>query len=191
MEDVGCERHQKENWRKNRPSSLIEQQGQVPVNIHLLQSQVNSPSKEVRGQAIHIVHISTAVSQRKKNVAWIRTKHKCWHCGQSYQAFKCTLNAPCKTCNWRHLIVLYKVNKRTEICKLQSTADILYLNCLTYNCKVLLNASEIIIINCDRFLGVYTVLDDGSQRSSLLLYNQLRKQRFNIQGALTAELNWG
>lgn len=92
-------------------------------------------------------------------------------------------------CNWTDLLVLHKVNKRTETGKLQSTADILYLDRLTYNRKVLLNASKV-IMNCDRFLGMYTVLDDGSQQSSLLLYNQPRKRRGDSRSRVLLQPSW-
>lgn len=87
--------------------------------------------------------------------------YRCSRCGHSHQASTCTLKAPCKTCIQRHL-------ERRETFKLQPIADVLYLDCPTYNHKVLLKVSEVIIRNGVRSLEAYAVLDHGFQWTILL-----------------------
>ncbi|KAJ8409960.1 hypothetical protein AAFF_G00210010 [Aldrovandia affinis] len=49
---------------------------------------------------------------REQKESWIRSNNRCWRCGRGHQAAKCTLKAPCKTCNRKHLLVLHEVNER-------------------------------------------------------------------------------
>lgn len=93
--------------------------------------------------------------------------HRCGRCGRSHQASTCTLKAPCTTCIQRHVLVLHELNERRETFKLQPIADVLYLDCPTYNHKVLLKVGRV-IRNGVRSLETYTVLDDGSRRTILL-----------------------
>lgn len=105
---------------------------------------------------------------KEEKEAWIRANHRCWRCGRGHQASKCTLKAPCKMCKRRHLSVLHEVNVRTEATQSQPTADVLYLDRPTYNRKVLLKVTKVIIRNGDRSIEAYAVLDDGSERTILL-----------------------
>lgn len=57
----------------------------------------------------HVKQLSKAL------IHGLRINNKCWRCGRNYQAAKCTLKAPCKTCIRRHLPVLHEVNEREEM----------------------------------------------------------------------------
>lgn len=105
---------------------------------------------------------------KEEKELWIRSNRRCWRCGRNHQASKCTLKAPCRTCKRRHLSVLHEVNVRTEATKPQPTADVLYLDRPTYNRKVLLKVTKVIIRNGSRSIEAYAVLDDGSERTILL-----------------------
>lgn len=116
---------------------------------------------------------------KEQKVAWIKGNNRCWRCGRGHQAAKCTLKAPCKTCNRRHLLVLHEVNERedesqppaeakAESCFTNTVSQVLYADRPTYNCKVLLKISKVIIRNGNRSMEAYAVLDDGSERTILL-----------------------
>lgn len=117
---------------------------------------------------------------KDQKVSWIKGNNRCWRCGRGHQAAKCTLKAPCKTCNRRHLLVLHEVNERTEdgvqppaeaqaeSYLTNTTSKVLYADRPTYDCKVLLKISKVIIRNGSQSMEAYAVLDDGSERTILL-----------------------
>ncbi|KAJ8387998.1 hypothetical protein AAFF_G00147890 [Aldrovandia affinis] len=115
---------------------------------------------------------------REQKESWIRSNNRCWHCGCGHPAVKCTLKAPCKMCNRKHLLVLHEVNERAEgkapamatveSCLMNTASEVSYVNRPSYDCKVLLKISKVIIRNGNRTLEAYAVLDDGSQRTILL-----------------------
>ncbi|KAJ8391401.1 hypothetical protein AAFF_G00090310 [Aldrovandia affinis] len=115
---------------------------------------------------------------REQKDSWIRSNNRCWHCGRGHQASKCTLKASCKMCNRKYLLVLHEVNERAEgkapatataeNCLVNTASELRYVNRPSYDCKVLLKISKIIIRNGNRTLEAYAVLDDGSQRTLLL-----------------------
>ncbi|XP_049329393.1 uncharacterized protein LOC111189354 [Astyanax mexicanus] len=113
---------------------------------------------------------------RDQKENWIRTNNGCWRCGRGHQAAKCTLKAPCKMCNRRHLAVLHDVNERAEAkanpvensCLVSTASEVLYVDRPTYNRKVLLKVSKVVLSNGDRSMEAYAVLDDGSERTIIL-----------------------
>ncbi|KAJ8384940.1 hypothetical protein AAFF_G00196060 [Aldrovandia affinis] len=49
---------------------------------------------------------------REQKESLIRSNNRCWRCGRGHRAAKCTLKAPCKMCNRKHLLVLHEVNRQ-------------------------------------------------------------------------------
>ncbi|KAE8293786.1 hypothetical protein D5F01_LYC06723 [Larimichthys crocea] len=148
---------------------------------------VYSLSKKEKGAAYcpycdnsnHCLNNCTNFKQlnREQKEVWIRSNNRCWRCGRGHQATKCTLKAPCKTCNRKHMLVLHKVNERAEVetlnttagsCLVNTTSKVLYVDRPTYNCKVLRKISKVIIRKDNPSLEAYAVLDDGSERTILL-----------------------
>lgn len=123
---------------------------------------------------------------KEQKVSWIKGNNRCWRCGRGHQAAKCTLKAPCKTCNRRHLLVLHEVNDRAEheaqppaevraeSCLANTVNKVLYVDRPTYDCKVLLKISKVIIRNGNQSMEAYAVLDDGSERT-ILLHSAVQK----------------
>lgn len=161
----------KQNWRDHQPAKQVS-------NVPAGESYVRKPSKVGKLQAY-----CPYCNSKKHNLnncadfkllckaekeSWIRANHRCWRCGRSHQASKCTLRALCKMCKRRHLLALHEVNTRTKVTQTQPTADVLYLERPTYNRKVLLKVTKVIIKNGSRSLEAYAVLDDGSERTILL-----------------------
>lgn len=161
----------RENCRDHQPGNQVS-------TIPAAESHVSKPSKVGKWQAYcpycnskkhHLNNCADfKLLCKEEKEAWIRANHRCWRCGRSHQASKCTLKAQCKMCKRRHLLVLHEVNARTEATQPQPTADVLYLDRPTYNRKVLLKVTKVIIKNGNRSLEAYAVLDDGSERTILL-----------------------
>nr|XP_021334729.1 uncharacterized protein LOC101884915 [Danio rerio] len=126
---------------------------------------------------------------KEQKESWIRKNNRCWCCGRSHHASKCTLKSPCKTCNRRHLCILHDVNERTvdstetatkeNSCLVNTTKDVLYVDRPVYSRKVLLKVSKVIITNGDKSIEAYAVLDDGSERTILL---HTAAQELNLKG---------
>ncbi|KAE8276983.1 hypothetical protein D5F01_LYC25284 [Larimichthys crocea] len=187
----------KENRRDSRPASkpttILLGTGKAaepstPTALSVSAPPVHSLSKKEKGAAYcpycdngnHYLNNCTNFKQlnREQKEAWIRNNNRCWRCGRGHQAAKCTLKAPCKTCNRKHLLVLHEVNERAEVetpettsagsCLVNTTSRVLYVDRPTYNCKVLLKINKVTIRKGNRSLEAYAVLDDGSERTILL-----------------------
>lgn len=102
---------------------------------------------------------------------WIQTNLRCWRCGRTHQASKCTLKKPCSICKGRHLQILHEVNFKTTTegsCLINSATETLYLDRPTGCREVLLKVVRVLLRHKDKTLDTYAVLDDGSERTILL-----------------------
>lgn len=161
----------KGNWRDDQPGNQVN-------SIAAAEAYVGIPSKVGKWRAycpyctskMHNLNNCTDFKLlcKEEKEAWIRSHHRCWRCGRSHLAAKCTLKTPCKKCKQRHLLVLHEVNVRTQAAQPGTSADVMYVDRPTYNRKVLLKITKVIIRNGNRSIEAHAVLDDGSERTILL-----------------------
>lgn len=161
----------KGNCRDQQPGNLVD-------TIAAAEAYIGKTSKVGKWQAscpyctskIHHLNNCTDFKLlcKEEKKTWIRTNHRCWRCGRSHQASTCTLKTTCKMCKRRHLSVLHEVNVRPEATRPRPPADVMYVDRPTYNRKVLLKITKVIIRNGKRSIEAYAVLDDGSERTILL-----------------------
>lgn len=129
---------------------------------------------------------------KEQKMTWVKSNNQCWRCGRHHQAAQCKLKLPCKLCKGKHFEALHEVNLRpgrTEFtagnetgADVKPATDVLYLDrCAGCN-RVLLKVSKVLLRNGDHTLETYAILDDGSERTTLL---QEAVQRLHLRG--TAE----
>lgn len=84
---------------------------------------------------------------------------------------KCTLKRPCNTCKDLHLIVLHdvNVNKSVMFTSFPSHGQLFYMDKHNRSHKVMLKVVNVCLHNGERILTTHAVLDDGADRSILLL----------------------
>ena len=102
-------------------------------------------------------------------VSWIRDGRRCWKCGQtSHRCADCSLRKPCEDCGEVHLRVLHRVATRgPSILHTVSQAGVQLVGSPPSG-RVYLKVVPVRIINGDRVLDTYAVLDDGAERSMLM-----------------------
>ncbi|XP_067218788.1 uncharacterized protein [Chanodichthys erythropterus] len=142
----------------------------VTHSIHIAQSKAFCPYCDKYDH--YLSQCPTFKSFNKQQITdWIQTNHRCWRCGRTHQAAKCTLKKPCNICKGRHLQILHEVNSKPAMggsCLVNSTTETLYLDRPAGCRKVLLKVVRVLLRHKDKTLDTYAVLDDGSERTILL-----------------------